>query len=119
MRRLVLLSGLAMLASTAAVALPARAGPPTTVDLVEHMLGASNTNAVAGHGGLTAGVSADGDLTVLSWPSPSFNDHLAYLAGNDLDVRDKPHLGADDGMGSYVGLQVTTAQGTSLVWLRD
>jgi hypothetical protein len=87
--------------------------------MVEHMLGASNTNAVAGHGALTAGVSVDGDLTVLSWPGPSFADQLAYVSGNDLDVRSRPHLGADDGMGSYVGLLVTTAQGTSLVWLRD
>jgi hypothetical protein len=97
----------------------ARADTPTTVDTVEHIFGASNTNAVAGHGGLTAGISVDGDLTVLSWPGPSFADQLQYLSSNDLDVRTKPHLGALDGMGSYVGLLVTTAQGTQLVWLRD
>jgi hypothetical protein len=115
----VFLGALACFALEAALPCEAKADPPTTVDIVEHMLGASNTNAVAGHGGLTVGISVDGDLTVLSWPSPSFADHLSYLASNDLQVRDEPHLGADDGMGSYVGLQVTTAQGTSLVWLRD
>ena len=97
----------------------ARADAPTTVDMTEHVFGASNTNAVGGHGGLTVGISIDGDLTVLSWPSPSFADHLAYVSSNALDVRTQPHLGADDGMGSYVGLLVTTAQGTELVWLRD
>src|SRR6185369_10390087 len=49
----------------------------------------------------------------------SFTDQLAYIAGNDLAVRDSPHLGADDGMGSYLGLLVTTSQGTSIAWLRD
>src|SRR5579859_8178882 len=98
---------------------PALADGPTTVDTVEHVFGASNVNAVAGHGGLTAGISVDGDLTVLSWPGPSFADQLLYLSSNDLDVRSKPHLGALDGMGSYVGLEVTTAAGHSLVWLRD
>jgi hypothetical protein len=96
-----------------------RAGAPSVIDMQEHLLGASNTNAVAGHGGLTAGVSADGDLSVLSWPGPSFADQLNYVSSNDLAVRDLPHLGADDGMGSYLGLLVTTAAGTSLVWLRD
>jgi hypothetical protein len=97
----------------------ARADAPSTVDMQEHIFGASNTNAVAGHGGLTAGISAEGDLTVLSWPGPSFADQLAYVAGNDLDVRTRPHLGAADGMGAFVGLLVTTMAGTQLVWLRD
>ena len=85
----------------------------------EHIFGASNTNAVSGHGGLTVGVSNDGDLSVLSWPGPTFADQLAYVSSNDLDVRDEPHLGALDGMGSYLGLLVTTTAGTKLVWLRD
>jgi len=92
---------------------------PSTIDMVEHTFGASNTNAVVGHGGLTAGISRDGDLTVLSWPGPTFADQLAYLSGNDLDVRSEPHLGAADGMGSYLGLLVTTAAGVNLTWLRD
>lgn len=98
-----------------AFALPAYAHAPTSIDMVEHIFGASNTNAALGHGALTAGVSADGDLTVLSWPSPSFADQLAYVASNDLDVRSRPRMGAAAGMGSFVGLLV----GTELVWLRD
>lgn len=90
----------------------------TRIDGIEHLFGASNTNAVAGHGALTAGISADGDLTVLSWPSPSYYDQLAYIASNDLDVRSEPHLGALDGMGSYVGLIVDDGSGPALTWLR-
>ncbi len=97
----------------------AHAVTPSAIDMTEHVFGASNTNAVVGHGGLTAGISVDGDVSVLSWPGPSFTDQLAYISGNDLDVRSEPHLGALDGMGSYIGLVLTTAQGTTLAWLRD
>jgi hypothetical protein len=114
MRRLAPIIAITCIASTA------RADAPTTVDMTEHVFGASNTNAVGGHGGLTIGVSADGDLSVLSWPGPSFADQLAYMSSNALDVRSQLHLGADDGMGSYVGLLVTTtSQGSQLVWFRD
>lgn len=97
----------------------AAADAPTPIDMQEHIFGASNTNAVAGHGGLTAGFSPDGDLTLLSWPGPSFADQIAYVAANDLDVRSQPHVGAKDGMGAYLGLLVTTARGAQLAWLRD
>ena len=99
-------------------AAPARAEAPTLTDMQEHIFGTSNIGAVAGHGGLTAGVSPDGDLTVLSFPGPSFADQLAFLGGNDLDVSTRPHGGAAEGMGSFLGLLVTTAQGTKLSWLR-
>jgi MYXO-CTERM domain-containing protein len=113
MRRSSLLSaGLLLLWSAGARA-------QTRIDGIEHLFGASNTNAVAGHGALTAGISADGDLTVLSWPSPSYYDQLAYIASNDLDVRSEPHLGALDGMGSYIGLIVDDGTGPALSWLRD
>jgi hypothetical protein len=85
------------------------------LDYVEKIFGATNVNAVAGHGGLTAGIAADGDLTVLSWPSPGFADQLAYLSSNDADARQRPHFGAPDGMGSYLGLLVAGR----VVWLRD
>ena len=111
-----------IVATAALVALlapAAAAAAPTSVDMQEHIFGAANVNAVAGHGALTVGVSADGDLSVLAWPGPSFADQLAYIAPNDLDVRDQPRLGVHDGMGSYVGLLVTTASGATLTWLRD
>src|SRR5262245_30304289 len=86
--------------------LAAAAHKPTAIDMQEHIFGTSNINAVAGHGALTAGISAEGDLTVLAWPGPSYADQLAYLASNALDVRDLPQAGAPDGMGSYLGLLV-------------
>jgi glycosyl hydrolase family 15 len=97
----------------------ARAGTPSAIDITEHTFGATNVNAVVGHGGLTAGISVDGDLTMISWPGPTFADQILYLSSNDLDARSEPHFGALDGMGSYVGLLVTTASGQTLVWLRD
>ncbi len=108
-----------LLAGLASSYAPDGLAGPTSIDMIEHMFGASNTNAVAGHGGLTIGVSPDGDLTVVSWPSPSYTDQIAYIASNALDVRAQPHLGAVDGMGSYVGLFVQSASGTELTWLRD
>jgi hypothetical protein len=110
-----------VLAAGASLALaPAISGAaPSTIDLTEHIFGATNVNAVVGNGGLTAGVSVDGDLTMVAWPGPTFADQMLYLSSNDLDARSEPHFGALDGMGSYLGLLVTTSSGTQLVWLRD
>jgi hypothetical protein len=104
------------LAALLLAATPAAAAPP--LDYIEQLFGATNVNAVAGHGGLTAGVSAEGDLTVLSWPGPGLYDQLAYLSSNDPAARAKPHFGAADGMGSFLGLRLTTAAGTRVAWLR-
>jgi hypothetical protein len=110
---------LGLLSAAALLAPSALAGAPSTIDLTEHIFGATNVNAVGGHGGLTTGISADGDLTMISWPGPTFADQILYLSSNDLDARGEPHFGALDGMGSYIGLQITTASGGELVWLRD
>jgi hypothetical protein len=100
----------ALVAAVAALGAPARrAGATSALDYVEHIFGVTNVNAVGGHGGLTVGVAADGDLTLLSWPSPGYDDQIAYLTSNDIDGRSLPHFGAPDGMGSYLGLVVTTA----------
>ena len=91
------------------------------IDLIEHILGATNSHAIAGSGGLTIGVSRDGDLTVLTWPSPSYFDQLSSITSNDEDARDQPRFGADEGMGAFVGLVVSTDGGETLdvTWLRD
>src|SRR4051794_16166431 len=96
---------------------PARA--TSELDYVEHIFGITNVNAVGGHGALTIGESADGDLTVLSWPGPGFDDQLAYLTSNDITGRSLAHFGALDGMGSYLGLQIDTGTGPHITWLRD
>ncbi len=85
----------------------------------EQTFGVSNVNAVAGHGGLTAAVSRQGDLAVLSWPGPSASDQLGYIGSNAPDARDQPQSGALPGMGAFLGLKVTTPQGTTQTWLRD
>ena len=94
-------------------------GTLTHVDTIEHIFGASNVNAIAGHGGLTAGISREGDVTVLSWPGPSCCDQLLYLASNALDVRTLPHLGAIDGMGITLGIAIETGPAVGTHWLND
>jgi hypothetical protein len=91
----------------------------TRVDTVEHILGASNVNAVAGHGGLTAGISRDGDVTVLTWPSPSCCDQLLYMTSNAPNVRTLPHLGAVEGMGITTAIAIDAGATSTLSWLHD
>ncbi len=102
------------------VTLGASARAATLIDGGEHMFGATNINAVTGHGRLTAGLSADGDVTVLSWPSPSYADQLGYISSNDIEARSLPRLGAPEGAGLFVGLLIETNDGSREVsWLRD
>src|SRR6185503_1796706 len=102
------------------LAVPALAADELADNLAgEWTFGASNTNAVAGHGRLTAAFSADGELTLLAWPGPSGPDQLLYFSSNDEDARTQPRMGAQEGMGSRLGLLVTTQSGTALTWLRD
>ncbi|MEE2644751.1 MAG: hypothetical protein VYD19_07440, partial [Myxococcota bacterium] len=49
---------------------PPLSAEETIYDAVERIFGASNVNAITGHGRLSVGLSRDGDLTVLTWPSP-------------------------------------------------
>ncbi len=76
------------------------------VPSIEAFFGASNIVATTGNGRLTAAVSPEGGLSVLSWPSPSYYDHLAYIATNDLDARDQHRAGVLDRMGAYGGIVV-------------
>ncbi|MGZ6142106.1 MAG: hypothetical protein ACXWLM_02150, partial [Myxococcales bacterium] len=81
----------------------------------EWTFGVSNTNAVAGHGRLTAAFAEDGELTVLAWPGPSGPSQVQYIGMNGEEARQLAHMGAADGMGARIGLIV---DGT-LLWLRD
>ena len=107
-----------VLALFATLASPAFAA--TFIDGGEHTFGATNINAVTGHGRLAEGVSADGDVTVLSWPSPSYADQLGYLSSNDIEARSLPRLGAPEGAGLFLGLLMEKTDGSREVsWLRD
>lgn len=109
---------LASLGSAANAVPPAPTGP-STVDLIEHLFGASNVNAVVGNGRLTVGVSALGDGAVLSWPSPSYTDQLLHLGDNDLEVRSRRKLALADAMGTFVGVRVKRGGDTVVAFPRD
>lgn len=112
-------SGCALTACAVLWSVPS-AWAQTGIDAQENVFGATNVNAVVGHGKLTAGISRDGDLTVLSWPSPSYNDQLAYRSSNALDARSQPRFGALEEAGMFLGLRCDLADGSSQVtWLRD
>lgn len=87
---------------------------------IEAFFGASNITAVTGNGRLTAAVSPEGDLSVLSWPSPSYFDHLQYVASNQKEVRNLRRAGALNGMGIHSGLVLEFDSGSQEVtWLND
>jgi len=88
---------------------------------IERGLGATNMVATAGNGSLTAGISKDGDLTMLSWPSPSYYDQLHYVTSNAADARQQPRYGAPERAGAFAGL-VVREKGVSestVTWLRN
>jgi hypothetical protein len=108
------------LAVAGSLGLSAPSSAQTGIDAQENVFGATNVNAVTGHGRLTAGVSRDGDLTVLSWPSPSYSDQLGYLTSNDFDARSQPRFGAAEGAGVFVGLRCEAGGSQpEVTWLRD
>jgi GH15 family glucan-1,4-alpha-glucosidase len=90
------------------------------VDMVEHMFGATNINAFTGNGGLTAGFSENGEITVLRWPSPGFYDHLNYFTpiipvDAGYHAYDLTYMGAKPNTGIFSGIKV----GNEVKWLRD
>ncbi len=100
-------------------AAPLAAGAHSRLDAVEHIFGATNIHAITGHGRLTVGLSAEGDVTVLTWPNPSQVDQLAYITSNAFDARDRPRFGAPEGGGLFLGLRLETGAGPVVTWLRD
>ena len=87
---------------------------------VEHLLGATDVNAAIGNGQLTAGVSAQGELTVLRWPSPSYFEHVDFKTSTADDARARPHFGAADNQGSFAGVLVDDGSGKPVfAWARD
>ena len=88
-------------------------------DFQENLFGATNVNAQAGNGGLTAGFAETGELTVLGWPSPSYYDQLDYQTSSDEDAREQPYFGADPAEGVFAGIWYETDQNSAMLWLRD
>jgi hypothetical protein len=72
----------------------------------EHLLGATNINAATGNGGLTVAESSYGEITVLRWPSPSYYEHVDYVASLATDARQQPYFGGHPNQGSFAGVMV-------------
>lgn len=102
LRRLTMLAAVVATICIAAPSAHAQEGYETP--FIETGLGATNVRATIGNGGLTAGISKDGDLTILSWPSPTYYDHLHYISSNALDARQQPRFGAPERAGAFAGL---------------
>ncbi len=90
------------------------------IDLVEQIFGASNIERVTGHGRMAVGISEAGDLSVLTWPNPSFCDQLGYVTANGSAARSLPRFGASEGAGLFLGVVVDTPDlGRRVSWFRD
>jgi hypothetical protein len=79
------------------------------------LAGPTAIDSSLGNGGLTAGLTPEGTVAVLSWPNPSYFNQMDYLTLS----RGDPNLGAAKNMGAFAGLDVATAHGRAFSWLRD
>lgn len=102
------LAALSTLAVCSLANLPTAQAAP---DLVELAFGAGNVNAALGNGGLTLGISQLGEVSVLTWPSPSYTDQLLHLGSNALDRHEASTLMAHPAMGATLVLVLTTPGG--------
>lgn len=89
------------------------------IDGIEHIFGATNINGISGNGSLTVGVSREGDLTLLKYPSPSYFDQLNYKTSSLENARELQFFGAEENMGAFSGLIVHRGSQSELTWLRD
>jgi hypothetical protein len=107
-----------------AVLLGLTAGPALAdqdpIDQMELWFGATHVTAQSGNGGLSVGIAPRGEITVLSWPSPTFYDQLEYETSNAEDARELPFFGASADQGVFSGLWLEIdGQEPRLLWLRD
>ena len=77
----------------------------------ESMYGPTNINGITGNGGLSVGISREGDVTVLRWPSPSTFDHVDHLAKDFY----RPRMGDFPWNGIYAGIKIDDR----VHWFRD
>lgn len=73
--------------------------------------GSSDLNAQTGNTRLVAGLTREGTVTVLRWPTPSSYDQIKHFSP-DANLR---RAGADPNMGAFLGV----VAGGRTVWLRD
>jgi MYXO-CTERM domain-containing protein len=100
----------------------AQAARADDIAAFEHMFGATDINAAIGNGGATAGFSAQGEITVLRWPSPSYYQHVDFKTSTSSTARQTPHFGARDNQGSFAGVYVAPGPGGAagqFLWARE
>lgn len=85
----------------------------------EELFGATNIYGHVGNSSVAAAFSKRGEMTVFHWPSPSYFEHLNYLASNAENARDLPYFGALPQMGSFAGIAIDDGNGYQMHWLRD
>ncbi len=89
------------------------------IDRIEHTFGATAMTAMSGNGGLSVGLSERGEITVLSWPSPSFHDHVDHTTAAGEDARELPRFGAEADRGVFTGIAFDDGSGSTVSWVRD
>ena len=79
--------------------------------------GPTDITATSGNQRLSAAVNAEGTITVLRWPSPSYYDQIKYRTVD----RSSPHMGSLPNEGAFIGL-AWRASGSAtwdFAWMRD
>lgn len=85
----------------------------------ETLFGPTRIRGATGNGRVSIGVSEDGEVTVLRWPSPSQFDQLAYRTARGAGGLKKPRYGAGANQGLLLGLAWTQDGQRRFAWLRD
>ena len=79
--------------------------------------GPTDITAVTGNQRLSAGINAEGTVTVLRWPSPSFYDQIKYRTTD----RSQPHMGSLPNEGAFLGIgwRAGPDDEWNFQWMRD
>jgi hypothetical protein len=103
----------------AQVPAPAKPGLATCIKPNEEtpeIYGPTDIGATVGNQRLSVAMNAEGTLSVLRWPSPSYYEQLKYVTVD----RDLPDLGLDPNEGAFSGLALVLRNGERrTLWLRD
>jgi hypothetical protein len=90
-------------------------GTPLRLSQAPEFFGPTDINAQSGNQRLSVALSRTGTVAVLRWPRPSYFNQVAHHTTD----RDAPRCGAHPNEGAFLGLGVTTDEGTETTWLRD
>lgn len=79
--------------------------------------GPTDITAVTGNQRLSVAINAEGTVTVLRWPSPSFYDQIKYRTFD----RSEPHMGSLPNEGAFIGIawREPSDEAWDFLWMRD